>query len=326
MRFVILGAGGVGAVIGGRLFQHGHDVVLIARGAHLEAIHARGLTLQDPDDMVVLAVPAVANPSQLSFTDDDLVVLATKSQDAPAALGDLRDAAPSSTAVACATNGVEAERVALRLFANVYGISVLMPTAYLEPGVVQVVSAPIAGSLDIGRYPGGVDERALTAAGALDVSQFSSEARPDILRLKYRKLVLNTGNSVDAACGRPPKGTPAAVAVAELRRRARDEAEEVFAGAGLDAASDAEEVARRTLMVERPVAGRPRGGGSTWQSLARGGSVETDYLNGEIVLLGRLHGVATPVNEMLQAMMHDLARDRAAPGRVDPAVLLARLR
>ena len=325
MRFVILGAGGVGAVIGGRLFQHGHDVVLIARGAHLEAIHARGLTLQDPDDTAVLAVPAVANPSQLTFTDDDLVVLATKSQDAPAALGELRDAAPPTTAVACATNGVEAERVALRLFANVYGISVLMPTAYLEPGVVQVVSAPIAGSLDIGRYPGGVDERASAGAAALDISQFSSEARPDIVRLKYRKLVLNTGNSIDAACGRPPKGTPAAEAVAELRRRARDEAEAVFAGAGLDVASDAEEVERRTLMVERPVAGRPRGGGSTWQSLARGGSVETDYLNGEIVLLGRLHGVPTPVNGMLQAMMRDLARDRAGPGRVDPVDLLGRL-
>jgi 2-dehydropantoate 2-reductase len=53
-------------------------------------------------------------------------------------------------------------------------------------------------------------------------------------------------------------------------------------------------------------------GGSSWQSLARGaGSIETDYLNGEIVLLGRLHGVPTPVNELLQR----LAREAAAAGR-----------
>lgn len=319
MRFVILGAGGVGGVIGGRLFQHGHDVVLIARGAHLAAIERDGLRLEDPDASVVLRVPAVGSPSQLAVRDDDVVILATKSQDAATALDDLRTVAPSSTSIACATNGVEVERVALRSFANVYGINVWMPTAYLEPGVVQVISAPIGGGLDIGRYPSGSDATAEAIASALTASSFSSDARPDIMRLKYRKLVLNTANSIEAACGSRSD------AARELVRRAAAEAEAVYAAAGIEVAARDEEAPKRALMVYRPIAGKHRGGGSTWQSIARGGSVETDYLNGEIVLLGRLHGVATPVNELMQQVLRSLAGSGTAPGGVDAAELLARV-
>jgi 2-dehydropantoate 2-reductase len=76
----------------------------------------------------------------------------------------------------------------------------------------------------------------------------------------------------------------------------------------------------------RRIDGERRGGGSTWQSLARGlGSTEADFLNGEIVLLGRLHDVPTPVNEALQALARELAASRAAPDSVDPDTIRARL-
>jgi 2-dehydropantoate 2-reductase len=65
----------------------------------------------------------------------------------------------------------------------------------------------------------------------------------------------------------------------------------------------------------RQVAGQQRGGGSSWQSLTRGGvGIETPYLNGEIVLLGRLHGVPIPVNEALTNIALRAARRRARPG------------
>ena len=64
------------------------------------------------------------------------------------------------------------------------------------------------------------------------------------------------------------------------------------------------------------IAGRPRAGSSSWQSLARGtGAIETDYLNGEIVLLGRLHGVPTPLNAALCAVAGRYARQGGASGR-----------
>ena len=77
----------------------------------------------------------------------------------------------------------------------------------------------------------------------------------------------------------------------------------------------------------RPVDGRNRGGGSTWQSLARGaGSVEVDFLNGEIVLLGRLHAVPTPVNAMLQRVVKRMAREGRAPGSMTEEELERELR
>jgi 2-dehydropantoate 2-reductase len=64
----------------------------------------------------------------------------------------------------------------------------------------------------------------------------------------------------------------------------------------------------------------PRKGGSTWQSLARGKRVvEADYLNGEIVLLGRLHGVPTPINAGLQALANRMAREGLPPGSMSAA-------
>jgi len=74
-----------------------------------------------------------------------------------------------------------------------------------------------------------------------------------------------------------------------------------------------------------PLDGTPRGGGSSWQSLSRGtGTIEADYLNGEIGLLGRLHGVPTPLNDLLQQLANTFARERRAPGSM-PVEQLARL-
>ena len=57
MRYVIYGAGAIGGTIGGRLAQHGHEVVSIARGAHAAAIRDHGLRLVSPDDDMLVRVP-----------------------------------------------------------------------------------------------------------------------------------------------------------------------------------------------------------------------------------------------------------------------------
>ena len=84
--------------------------------------------------------------------------------------------------------------------------------------------------------------------------------------------------------------------------------------------------ARREVAIQAPVAGFGRAGSSTWQSLARGQTqVETDYLNGEIVLLGRLHGVPTPANVYMQHLLVRMARAGMQPGSVDVEKVLAAL-
>ncbi len=94
MRFVVLGAGAVGGVIGARLAQHGHDVVLIARGQHYQAIRDKGLQLESPDETVTLHIPVVDHPAAVAWTADDVLLLATKTQDTEAALDSLAAAAP----------------------------------------------------------------------------------------------------------------------------------------------------------------------------------------------------------------------------------------
>ena len=97
--------------------------------------------------------------------------------------------------------------------------------------------------------------------------------------------------------------------------------------AEIELASQNEDAERRgDRLQQRPISGAERGGGSSWQSLRRGtGSIESDYLNGEIVLLGRLHGVPTPVNALLQREANEAARSGAEPQSRRASDMLASL-
>ena len=318
-RYVVIGAGAIGGTIGGCLHLAGIDVALVARGDHGAAIRADGLLLRRPDREDRVHVPCVASPAEVEWRGDDVVVLATKVHQAPAALVDLAAAAPASITVACATNGLDGERQALRLFGGVQGIVVALPADHLTPGVVGAYSAPVPGILDVGRYPSGIDDATVTIAGDLTAAGFASRPDADVMRRKRAKLLMNLANVLEAAAGGRGDTSQAWAA-------ARDEAQVVMRAAGLDWTSDEEDAARRdgSGLRMQPIAGQRRQGGSTWQSLARGaGDTEADYLNGEIVLLGRLHGVPTPVNERIQALARRLATAGAAPGSLDAESLVA---
>jgi 2-dehydropantoate 2-reductase len=322
VRFVVFGAGAIGGVVGARLHQAGFGVTLIARGAHHDAIRRKGLTIEDPDATAVLEVDVADAPRAVRWSEEEVVLLAVKSQDSLPALRALRACAPAETPIVCLQNGVENERVALRLFANVYGAVVMVPTAHLEPGIVQAYGTTLTGVVDVGRYPHGADDLARQIVDALGRSRFESAVREDIMRFKHAKLVMNLGNAVGALCASGPSSE-------ELTALAQEEGRAVLSAAGIDfVATEVDDVAGRWQRYGvREIAGRPRAGSSTRQSLARAaGSVESDYLNGEVVLLGRLHGIPTPVNELLQRSIAAAARDRAAPGSVSADELLAAMR
>jgi 2-dehydropantoate 2-reductase len=319
MRFVVCGAGAVGGVIAARLHQGGHDVVGIARGAHLERWSRFGLRLQTPEEDVIVDVPVLGHPRDARITEDDVVVLAMKSQDTHAALDDLARCAPASTPIVCAQNGVSNEREAKERFTHVYGICVMCPTSFLDPGIVQASSSPITGILDIGCFPDGTDATAGAAAAALRASTFESNAVPDIMRWKYAKLLSNLGNAVQAVCA--PDGA------GELNRMVRDEGVAVLTAAGIAFASVEEDRSRRgEILQSRPIDGARRGGSSTWQSLARGtGAIESDHLNGEIVRLGALHDIATPANSLIRDLACDAARTGRSPGFLSASEVIAQL-
>jgi 2-dehydropantoate 2-reductase len=313
MHFVVFGAGAIGGAVGARLHQAGFAVTLVARGAHLDAIRRHGLTLVTPEERVTLDITAVGSPAGVAWTGDDVVLLAVKSQDTLPALTALRDETGPATPVVCLQNGVENERAAARILDSVYGAVVMCPAAHLRPGVVEAYGTTLTGMIDVGRYPDGIDARCEQVCAALEGSRFTSRPVVDVMRLKHAKLLLNLGNAVEALCG-PGEASDA------LTERARREGEAVLSAAGIP--YEAPEVTdlggRWSAMGVRDIEGRARAGSSTWQSLSRGLPLETDYLNGEIVLGGRRHGVPTPVNEALCHLAWEAAREGWKPGALAP--------
>ena len=343
MRYIVIGAGAIGGTLGGRLAQHGHEVVLVARGAHADRLAEHGLRLLTPTGPVEVQTAVARGPEDVVLTTDDVLVLAVKVQDAAGLLADWAaapvhphapDAAgttpqaaedgageglPGATAgellpVVCAQNGVEGERLAQRWFRRVVGACLYLPASHLEPGVVVSEGVPVSGVLVLGRYPAGSDGIVEQVAADLAGSGFAARVSDDVMAAKRGKLLDNTGNAVDAVC-RPGPGWE------ELRADARQEARTVLEAARLPALDRAAAFPGYARLGFRtaPVAGAERPGSSSWQSLRRGGSVETDWLNGEIVLLGRRHGVPVPVNEALQVLADVSARRGTGPRAFDVA-------
>ncbi|CAM5354945.1 ketopantoate reductase family protein [Streptomyces atroolivaceus] len=325
MRYIIVGTGAVGGAIGGRLAEAGHDVVLVARGAQYAALREDGLRLTTPEGTRTHHLPVVDGPAATDLGPDDVLVLAVKTQDATAALDDWssRPVAGGGTAgerlpLICAQNGVESERLALRRFRRVYGCCVYLPASFVEPGRVVAAGAPLTGVLHLGRYPSGTDDTVRAVAADWEKAKLAVPVSPDVMRWKYAKLLSNLANAIEAVTG--VLSGPDAFALLD---RARAEGRAVLAAAGIEVAGGAEQEAARNGRIHfDPLDGSERAGGSSWQSLSRGtGTIEADYLNGEIVLLGRLHGVPTPVNDVLRRTANAFARERRAAGSMTVAEL-----
>jgi 2-dehydropantoate 2-reductase len=309
MRYIIFGAGGIGGTIGARLHMHGHAVTLIARGAHGKRLSEVGMEFVTVDGREQLRIPTVDHPSKLDIEPDDAVILAMKSQHTETALEDLRQCTQPTQRVVCAQNGVANERMALRRFENVYGMVVNLPALYLQPGQIITHAQGHGGILDTGRYPAGTDAWCIDLAAVLTGSGFSAEPRQAIMRQKYAKLLMNLGNAPQALFAEDQD-------LRELLRLLKHEAVSCFDAAGIDCASRDETSARSAgVYTMGQIEGVPRTGGSSWQSMMRGtGNIETDFLNGEIVLLGRLHGVPTPLNAAVQNLTRTMISEHRGIG------------
>lgn len=314
MKFIIYGVGAIGGTIAARMHLSGYEVEGIARGRHLEVIQAQGLKLTTPTTVEMAKFPCHADPSEIDIQADDIILLTMKTQDTQPALERLRRAGVTDQAIICAQNGVANERFALRLFPNVYGMLIMMPAAYMVPGEVNAFGAPKHGILDIGRYPSGNDDVVTNSVDALNASGFAATGHERVMENKYAKLLMNLSNIIGAAL--TPEAREGSIA-----KRATEEGKTVLNAAGITYADlGAKDPRRGVLMKDMPIDGVVRIGSSTTQSLAKkAGSIETDFLNGEIVLLGRLHNVPTPVNTYLMQLAQKMITEGLAPGSIDAA-------
>lgn len=315
MRVIIYGAGAIGGVVGGHLARIGLNVILISRPEHVKAIQGNGLRFITPTGTYILRLPAVTTPNQINLRPDDVVFLCMKGQNTEEALHDLR-AVTKDLPIFCFQNGVRNEEITARYFPRVYGVRVYVGANYLTNGEVVARYDP-PGSLIMGCYPMGIDVLVETIATKLRTAGFLVMVTSNVMPYKWGKLMFNLINAVDSITN-AKRGDNAVITKA-----AQQEAAEILNLAGIRWIS-AEELAlewpESTMQtrISLPVEVRS----SSWQSLVRQqGTIETDFLNGEIVRLAKKMGRQAPINEGLLHISQEMATNRELPGKYTPAQL-----
>ncbi len=341
-RYVIIGAGAVGVTLAAELSDSGRPVLLVGRGRQLESLRARELRFVTPAGSRALDVP-VADADEVRLELGDVLVLATKAQQAEAALtrwggapvAGSNDTAGAILPVVTLQNGLDTERAALRRFATVIGSVLWVPSTYTRDGEVVSPAAPVHGVFWLGQHPDGAPSPvARTIAADLTQAGFEVQLVEDLSRWKAAKLAVASTFVLDALYRSGPGRDRAAGLV-------QAEASSILTAAGWNPADvTAENTTRLDRFVVRDIPGHARPGSSSFQSLVRGRDLETDYLNGEIVLLARELGRRAPIAQALADRARraaragidagsldadDLAQTLAATVLVDSATLAAEL-
>lgn len=313
-RYVIVGAGAVGACFAAEFTAAGIPTLLVGRGETISRIAADGLVYRRPSGTSVVSLATASSSGEVALAAGDVIVLATKAQHVEAAVREWAwlpvagGGVAADLPVVTLQNGLDSERVALRRFGLVIAASLRIPAKFVEPGVVVSASADPVSVIFLGRFPGGSDPRVEAVAADLRRAHHAVQVTEDIVGWKVEKLRRSVKNGLEAFGGSD-----------EERRRAEalveGETDAVIAAAGLLPATAEQQTVDVTGYGPVPGAGYDTGQQSTWQSLVRGaGSVETDFLNGEVVLLGRLHGVPTPANAAVQRLLGAAASAHEPPG------------
>jgi 2-dehydropantoate 2-reductase len=332
MRIAIVGAGAVGCFLAARLSSAGHDPLLIGRDEQVAAINRDGLLVRDAHGgerryRLRAAVALDERP--------DLALLTVKTQDVAAACQDIKPQVEGVPVVAM-QNGVWGDRIAADVLGrdNVLGAVVMCATSYLQPGEISV---QFDGWLIAGESFGAVRPRTHQVVAVLRGGLPTYMSRR-LLRTRWSKLIYNLMNGLSAATGLPQPELVRRPGGAQLAVRTLQEGYRVAraTGARLDhglyglspsalrhdpnaslvallqstmttmLAVAPEAAAERVLAVaSRSRLNRIAIRGSTWQSIQRGKPSEIEYLNGEIVRLGRQLGMPTPYNERVVEMVHE---------------------
>jgi 2-dehydropantoate 2-reductase len=325
MRYIVFGAGAVGSLLGGYLAQADRPVILIGRPAQVAAIRAAGLVIKNKFGVQVIPVDAVETPDAVQPGMDDVVFLSVKSQDTAGSLASLRAHFGPKMPLFCWQNGVTNEPAAAELFDRVYGGLVFLSVRYAEPGCIIHTTGK---TLVLGRYPedAAVSDRLAFAVGRdLEAAGFKVSVFERIMAVKWSKLVLNTSNAVHALTGMPMIEACNVPEVQQFVADLWDEGLDVLDAAGVDyrplpGHPELRTITaglRQTVPPKAPPADPDLGFyPSTWQDLDLGrGDTELPYLNGEIIALGRQYRVPTPLNNLLERLVEDMAAKGERPGK-----------
>ena len=318
MRIGVVGAGAVGGAIAALLARAGHEVDVTARGAHLEAIQENGIMLSGAWGDYRAQVDATEELTP----GVELVIIATKARDAPAAIRD-NLARLTGIPLVVIQNGLDGITAAKAESprSDVIGGLATFASSYLSPGRITVTTA---GPLYLGVAAGDNDVPARYAARILNDALPTSTV-PNFVGAQWTKLVINQVNALPAITG---MSVQEVVAVPALRRIMTESMRENVR-IGLASRVHFETLqglSHRRLrlfaalpwwlgqalpsLMSRRIGSTPNPG-STLQSIRRGQATEIDYLNGAVVRAAQAIGRGAPVNAALVKLVHEVEEGRA---------------
>jgi 2-dehydropantoate 2-reductase len=297
VRIAVVGAGGVGGYFGGRLAAAGVDVVFVARGAHYRALRDRGLRIESARGN--LSIPARVTDDPGTVGDTDWVWIAVKLWDTEQAALSARPMIGPRTTVVSFQNGVEKEDVLRRTLpgANLIGGVSYIAATISEPGAIAHTGT--MARLQFGEFDGSRNPKVDALLAACRGAGIDAEIPDDIRQAVWTKFIFLVGLSGMTAATRLPIG--------EVRRHppTRDMLHETVreaaaVGRAMGLALDEAFVEGRLSLFD----GLPEDMTSSMhQDLRKGNRLELEWLSGAVVRLGAAHGVPTPANRAIRALL-----------------------
>jgi 2-dehydropantoate 2-reductase len=321
MKLCIVGAGAIGGLLGARLADAGHEVSLVARGAHLAAIRDKGLAIRNDAGVRSTRLPAAEDPAD--FGPQDVVVIALKAHSIGPVLPRIAGLLTPDTAVVTAINGIP-----WWYFCRAGGKFDGQPVECLDPGGAMVraidpkhlVGCVVHGSAEVvapgvvhhtsvgafilGEIDGRVTPRVAALASAIESAGLKAPVTERIRDDLWTKLVGNTSyNPVATLTGALMSDINANPALLELIRRMMLEGIAVAAAHGC----------RMTVSLDERFALARKLGNvkvSMLQDLERGRPLEIDAIVTAVSELGRKVDVPTPTIDGVEALIRERARPR----------------
>jgi 2-dehydropantoate 2-reductase len=205
MKILVMGTGGVGGYYGGLLAQQGHDVIFIARGAHLHAIRHEGLRVKSIHGDFHIQ-PANATDEPINVGPVDLILFCVKTYHTEEAAQAIRAAVGHNTVVMSLQNGVDAaERIGQVIgMEHVIGGATWISSAVESPGVIKQVSQ--FRRIVLGELAGGRSERTQAIYDVLAPTGITVEISEDIRKVLWTKFVFISAASSLGSLTRLPIG------------------------------------------------------------------------------------------------------------------------
>jgi 2-dehydropantoate 2-reductase len=316
MNFVVFGAGAVGSTLGGILALKNHDVLLVCRKSHAQAIEEQnGLRMKSGTGDYFASLTSVEKLRKDAISEHTCILFTPKSSDTRTCLDQLSKVVPKEIPIVSFQNGVANEEIIADVFTNTYGGVCKMTCSFLQPGQVSFRKI---GRLVVGKFPKGTDAFTKKLSGALNDAGFTSTVSRSILCDKWLKLAFNLHSSLYAIIEKRDHETPE---FSDLKLGLIEEVKRVFRVSKIRAKScDAQELSLDELISELKKPKAPRGApavmvhNSTWQNLyLKREEIENAAFHGPVIEHAREANIPTPYNEVVLEMVTKCHMQKLGP-------------